>query len=222
MNKSDLLKSIAEKGYDIGFGAKKHFATYDIIEKTPGFISFISMAVGIYALCIDGLSDKLISATFIVLGIVGLYVNLNGHKKDDYEKAGSELTKCFNQLKALYIEVNGSEDEQKIPDYQIRLTEIENNFYSASISKQIMFSNWYAHYKFFWEHQIDWIDEQLHFRFFRDKLPLSFSIAIVVVFIGFFCVISDSKELICGVSNPSPEVAPVAKEAPRVSEIEER
>ena len=47
MNKLDLLKSIAEKGYDVGFGAKKHFATYDIIEKTPGLISFSSMAFGI-------------------------------------------------------------------------------------------------------------------------------------------------------------------------------
>ena len=56
MNKSDLLKSIAEKGYDIGFGAKKHFATYDIIEKTPGLISFISTAVGVYALVIKSLS----------------------------------------------------------------------------------------------------------------------------------------------------------------------
>lgn len=222
MNKSDLLKSIAEKGYDIGFGAKKHFATYDIIEKTPGFISFISMVFGIYALCIDGLSDKVISATFIVLGIVGLYVNLNGHKKDDYEKAGSELTRYFNQLKALYIEVKGSEDDQKTPEYQIRLTEIENNFYSASISKQIMFSNWYAHYKFFWEHQIDWIDEQLHFRLFRDKIPLSFLIVIFAVSIGLFCAIFDSKEIICGTSNPSPEAAHIPKEAPQVSETEER
>ena len=81
MKKSDLLKSIAEKGYDIGFGAKKHFATYDIIEKTPGLISFISMAIGIYALCVDSLSTKIVSATFIVLGVVGLYISMNIHKK---------------------------------------------------------------------------------------------------------------------------------------------
>lgn len=181
MNKSDLLKSIAQKGYDVGFGAKKHFATYDIIEKTPGFISFISMAVGVYALVIKSLSAELISATFIVLGIVGLYINLSDHKKAEYEKSGSALTKHFNELKALYIEVKGSPDDAKLSEYQKRLTEIENQFYDNSISKQIMFSNWYAHYKFFWEHQIDWIDEQLKFHFLRDKIPLSFMFALVAM-----------------------------------------
>ncbi|MCU8043937.1 MULTISPECIES: SLATT domain-containing protein [unclassified Shewanella] len=181
MNKSDLLKSIAQKGYDVGFGAKKHFATYDIIEKTPGFISFISMAVGVYALVIKSLSAELISATFIVLGIVGLYINLSDHKKAEYEKSGSALTKDFNELKALYLEVKGSPDDAPLSEYQKRLTEIENQFYDNSISKQIMFSNWYAHYKFFWEHQIDWIDEQLKFHFLRDKIPLSFMFVLVLM-----------------------------------------
>lgn len=181
MNKSDLLKSIAQKGYDIGFGAKKHFATYDIIEKTPGFISFVSIAVGIYALVIKSLSAELISASFIVLGIVGLYVTLNDHKKADYEKAGKALTKHYGDLKALYIEVKGTPDGVQLLDHQKRLREIENKFYDDSISKQIMFSNWYAHYKFFWEHQIDWIDEQLKFRLLRDKIPLSFSLALTLV-----------------------------------------
>jgi hypothetical protein len=181
MNKSDLLKSIAQKGYDVGFGAKKHFATYDIIEKTPGFISFISMAVGVYALVIKSLSAELISATFIVVGIVGLYINLSDHKKAEYEKSGSALTKYFNELKALYLEVKGSPDDAPLSEYQKRLTDIENKFYDSSISKQIMFSNWYAHYKFFWEHQIDWIDEQLKFRLLRDKIPLSFMFALVLM-----------------------------------------
>ncbi|MDD2815100.1 MAG: hypothetical protein PHP00_05095 [Thiotrichaceae bacterium] len=51
MTKEDLLiKSIADTGYNVGFGAKKHFATYDIVEKMPGFINFISIVFGIYAL----------------------------------------------------------------------------------------------------------------------------------------------------------------------------
>ena len=35
MDKNDLLKQIAEASYNIGYGAKKHFATYDIVEKVP-------------------------------------------------------------------------------------------------------------------------------------------------------------------------------------------
>lgn len=201
MKKSDLLKSIAEKGYDIGFGAKKHFATYDIIEKTPGLISFISMAIGIYALCVDSLSTKIVSATFIVLGVVRLYISMNIHKKNDYEKAGSALTRYFNEMKSLYIEVKGLEDEANLDEYLQRLKIIENKFYSESITKQIMFSNWYAHYKFFWEHQINWIDEQLHFKFFRDKIPLSLSITLITLLIVFLFSVKPSLDLICGASN---------------------
>ena len=52
MDKNDLLKHIAETGYNVGFGAKLHFATYDIVDKTPGLIGFISTAVGIFSLFI--------------------------------------------------------------------------------------------------------------------------------------------------------------------------
>ena len=76
MKKSDFLKSIAEKGYDVGFGAKKHFATYDIIEKAPGWIGFSSMAFSICALAIKSLSTELTSVTFILLGIIGMYISL--------------------------------------------------------------------------------------------------------------------------------------------------
>ena len=50
MNKSNLLMSIAETGYNVGFGAKKHFATYDIVQKAPGWIAFVSFVVGVSAL----------------------------------------------------------------------------------------------------------------------------------------------------------------------------
>lgn len=33
MRRDDLLKHIADTGYNVGFGAKKHFATYDITDK---------------------------------------------------------------------------------------------------------------------------------------------------------------------------------------------
>jgi len=36
MKKDLFLKEVAESGYNIGYAAKKHFATYDIVEKAPG------------------------------------------------------------------------------------------------------------------------------------------------------------------------------------------
>ncbi|WP_295876973.1 SLATT domain-containing protein [uncultured Zhongshania sp.] len=200
MNKSDLLKSIAEKGYDVGFGAKKHFATYDIIEKAPGLISFSSMAFGILALAVKGLSTELISAIFIVLGVVGLYISLYDHMKSSYEQSGVALTKLYNELKALYLKVKNIDEESDFSELQKELSEIENRYYPACISKQILFSNWYAHYKFYWEHQIEWVNEQLNFNFIRDKIPLSLWLTILVIVIGLACSISDITTLICSAS----------------------
>jgi hypothetical protein len=180
MTKDDLLKLIAETGYNVGFGAKKHFATYDIVEKAPGFIGFVSMAVGVFSLFVNSLTDNYLSATFIVLGISGLYISFYDHYKMDYENAGKEITKIFNDLKRIYFETKSCTDNQT-PQLEMELHNLENKFYQVSISKQILFSDWYAHYKFFWQHQIDWINEQKEFSFFRDKIPLSFSLPVFLV-----------------------------------------
>jgi hypothetical protein len=197
MKKSDLLKSIAEKGYDVGFGAKKHFATYDIIEKAPGLIGFSSMAFGIFSLVIKGLSTEQTSATFIVLGVIGLYISLYDHKKAAYEQSGVALTKIYNELKSLYFKVKSLEEGADFSDLQEELSEIEGRYYPECISKQILFSNWYAHYKFYWEHQIDWVNEQLKFNFFRDKIPLSLWLTIIIIVIGLVTSISDIGTFIC-------------------------
>ena len=193
MTKDDLLKAIAETGYNVGFGAKKHFATYDLVEKVPGWISFLSMAFGIYALAFDDLSTKFLSATFVVLGVVGLYVSFYNNEKEDYEKQAVKLTQLFNQLKTLYLNTKSEQGQ----DLSIHINEhqrLEAEYYSNCLTKQILFSDWYAHYKFFWQHQIEWIDEQKKFKFLRDKVPLSFSVvfisAIVCVFLYRFKVFS--------------------------------
>ena len=171
MNRSDFLKCIAETGYNVGFGAKKHFATYDLVEKSPGWISFISIAFGIYSLAFKELSTSFLSASFTVLGVVGLYVSMYDAKKSDYEKAGVELTKIYNQLRALYYSVQSKSDSDDLTNLISEYQQLESQYYSVGLSKQILFSDWYAHYKFFWQHQIEWVDEQSNFSFFRDKVP---------------------------------------------------
>lgn len=180
MNKDDLLKYIAEIGYNVGFGAKKHFATYDIVAKIPGIIGLASMAIGIFALFVNFLSTKHLSAAFIVFGIIGLCIRHYDHKKQSYEKAGIELTKLFNQLKTLYFKVKAT-DAADLNQFEIELEHIKQDYFANCISEQILFSDWYAHYKFFWQQQIGWIEEQKKFRFFRDKIPLSLMITIVIV-----------------------------------------
>ena len=189
MNRSDFLKCIAETGYNVGFGAKKHFATYDLVEKSPGWISFISIAFGIYSLAFKELSTSFLSASFTVLGVVGLYVSMYDAKKSDYEKAGVELTKIYNQLRALYYSVQSKSDSDDLTNLISEYQQLESQYYSVGLSKQILFSDWYAHYKFFWQHQIEWVDEQKNFSFFRDKVPLSFYMFLVVLIVMAICFI---------------------------------
>jgi hypothetical protein len=170
VDKAGLLKSIATTGYNVGFGAKKHFATYDIVEKAPGWIGFISSAVGVLALIYDSLSAKLPSAILVILGICTFYIN--PYKAKQYDTEGRGLTQIFNELRDLYRAVQGGADLTSSHEH---LKALETRYYQCGLSKQILFSDWYAHYKFFEQQQIDWIDEQLKFTW-KDKFPLSFQI----------------------------------------------
>lgn len=196
MNKNDLLKNIAETGYNIGFGAKKHFSTFDIVHKLPGLIGFLSMVFGIYTLVFKSLSTDFLSATFTIFGVMSIYISLYEHKKDQYEVKAIELTKLYNQLSKLYRNVKDS-NTMDLTIFINELQEIETSYYSTNDSKQILFSDWYAHYKFFWQHQIDWIDEQKHFKLLRDKIPLNFTIFILSIIILSIYYLQDAKVLFC-------------------------
>lgn len=183
MNKNDLLKQIAETGYNIGYGAKKHFATYDIVEKVPNLINFFLITIGIFALFVNELSDKTISAILIIFGIIGLYISFYNDKKDDYNKTGKYLTGLFDELKTLYYKIKATNNQLK-GDEKNLLRDIQSRYHKKAISKQILFSDWYAHYKFFWQHQIDWIEEQKDFSLLKDKIPLTFTAIILFFLVG--------------------------------------
>lgn len=184
MNREGLLRSIAETGYNVGFGAKKNFATYDIVQKAPGFIGFASLAVGVFALIYEPLNNKWIAATLVVLGIASLYVTHYDHDKVAYGKEGERLTALLYRLRDLYRDVKETGEGDSLSVYRERLDSIQLDVLRSSQSKQILFSDWYAHYKFFWQHQIEWMEEQKKFTFWRDKVPLSFSFSVAVLFLA--------------------------------------
>lgn len=186
MSQASLLKNIAETGYNVGFGGRKHWATYDIVEKVPGFIGFLGTAVGIFALVYDSLSAKNISATMAVIGIIGIYISVYDSKKSEYEKSAIELTRIYNGLRDLYRKAQSLPADADFTAYQGELSGLEARYYNASISKQILFSDWYAHYKFFWQYQIDWVNEQKNFSLVRDKVPLTawLALAALLTFAG--------------------------------------
>lgn len=186
MNKENLLKTISETGYNVGFGAKKHYATYDIVQKAPGIIGFLGITVGIFSLIFDSLAAKIPSATLTVLGVIGVYVGSRQYRKTEYEAAGTKLTQLFNQLRDLCRRVEDGGDIEKSFD---ELKKIEQEYYETSISEQILFSDWYAHYKFFAQQQIDWIEKYRTFTL-RDKVPLSIRIIGLATLIFLLCVLS--------------------------------
>ena len=179
MDNNNLKKHIAETAYNVGYSAKLHFASFEMIEKLPGLISFISMAFGIYALAFSELSTKFMSCTLLVLGLIGLYITMKNGDKANYETKGIKLTDLFNELKHLMLEA-----EHQSPDTEIinnKLQDIEARYNQSCASHHIMFATWFAHYKFFWEQQIGWIDNYRPFGLFRDKIPLTLWVTLIAI-----------------------------------------
>lgn len=173
LTKQELLKYIAVAGYDVGFGAKKHFASYDIIEKGPGWLGFISLVGGIYSLFVPFWTTTHIAAIFVIFGVVSLYIGFYGADKERYEEAGKELTQGFHDLQVAYREVKSMPDVSDFSTLLKQVQDISSRALAKSVSKQVFLSDWYAHYKFFWIAQVDWIHEARPFSFWRDKIPLT-------------------------------------------------
>lgn len=178
MDKTQLKQYIAKIAYNIGFGAKKNFASYDIIKNANEYISMISMAIGVLALVFEAFNEKTISALLLIAGIIGLYISKFESMLESYDKAGTTNTKQFNELNVLYHKVD--EIDTDTNDILSQVKGIENDFYSKTISKQVYFSSWYAHYKFFYQFQCEWIVKELKLTFWKDKVPNSFKVFLVI------------------------------------------
>lgn len=176
MNQDALLRLIAETGYNVGYAAKKHLATFDMVEKIPGWTGLISLAAGIYALFVPAFEEKHVAAVFIIIGVASIYLNFYAADKDKYHQAGSALTGKFHELRELYQKVKSVPSGNNLDGFLAEHRRIQEEALQLGIAKQIFLSDWYAHYKFFWQAQTGWMDEQLKFRLIRDKLPLGFTV----------------------------------------------
>ncbi|KIJ85921.1 MULTISPECIES: SLATT domain-containing protein [Staphylococcus] len=176
MNKNSLLKSIAIKGYDVGFGAKKHFATFDLVSKLPNSIALTTLTIGVIQLAfpIPDLANRIISVGLIFIGIVALLIHKYLRDKEEYKEAGIEINKIYQGLRDLYFKVKGTDENStdEMKELEKEYKSLIESFYNTGITDQIMFSDWYAHYKFFVQLETDWIEEQRRFTR-KDKIPLS-------------------------------------------------
>lgn len=171
LNKADFLKLVASHGYNVYFGAKKHFATYDIIEKSPKFIALIGLCIGVVQLWKPDLPyNNLISVGLVLVSILAYTITQYDAEKEAYNTAGIALVRLHNELKALYFNAKGNQNFN-YEQYEPELNRILNDYSHLGISKQIFFSNTRAHITFFGESQIEWIDKELKFKLWKDKIP---------------------------------------------------
>ncbi len=171
IGKQTALLQIARTGYDVGFGSKKHFASYDLIEKAPGWLGLVALIGGLWALFVPAFESKHIAATFIVFSFVTFYINQYAHEKDKYKEAGVALIKLYHELGALYASASSMPDTADFQAQFDAANVLRDRAIALGITKQLFASDWYAHFKFFCQTQHAWVDEQLKFRFWRDKVP---------------------------------------------------
>ncbi|MFM0521618.1 SLATT domain-containing protein [Caballeronia jiangsuensis] len=184
MKKEDLLRIVAESGYNVGFGAKLHFATLDIVEKAPGWVNVIGFVVGVYSLIFPALALAGVSATLVIASSLTLYINFYNSDKEKYDKAGTALTRAYHSLRQLYAEVKAQPESADMSAFAQRRMDIVDSASGVSLSKQIFLAAWYAHVKFFWEHQVGWVNDELELSFWRDKVPLGAWVTLVML-LGF-------------------------------------
>jgi hypothetical protein len=184
VEKDLFLKQLAENGYNVIYGAKKHFSTYDTVVKMPGRIAFITLAIGIWQIYKPSfLYNTEISLLLIIASIIALTISQYNSEKDRYREVGNQLIQIHNELRELYYGVKSSNQDtfSNESSESVRMNELLKEFYKISISKQIFLSDWIAHYKLFFQSQYEWIDEQKNFKW-KDKIPLSFLIAVIGLF----------------------------------------
>lgn len=181
MQKEKFLKNVAEHGYNVYFGAKKHFATYDIVEKVPGWIALITLCIGIWQIYAPTFTySKEVSLVIIVASVIALQINQYAANKELYKDNGNALIKIHNDLKDLYLQVQSSQNPTVDQTHQDTLQKLLEQYYALSIPKQIFLSDWYAHYKFFCQSQYEWINEQKNFTW-ADKVPFTARILLITI-----------------------------------------
>ena len=176
--REDLLKRIAERGFEVGYAANLNFATHDIADKVPVVISFVSMAVGILAFVSPVFQLTGVAVCLTLLGILTLYIEK--YPAHEYGERGKHTLSMLYALEALYYKVKEKGPAADLSDDVTKLREMEDKFVDSTCPRQILFATWYAYFKFFAEKDYDWIDEQLHFRFWRDKVPATLKVLLVL------------------------------------------
>jgi hypothetical protein len=194
MKKKALMKNLARTAYNVGFGAKKHFLTYDIYRILPRFISLATTLIGVYQLSIwyenikDETGKDLLSVSLIVVGIIGLVLDLLSSSKEQYNHVGKQMIKYYNELSDMYAIVETkNESDSSLEDIEVRRKQIQQEVDNCSLSNQAIFTHWFTHFGFFKTMQSDWVVKELNlgkfekYPFFHFETLIGISILIAII-----------------------------------------
>jgi hypothetical protein len=210
MIEQSLRKQVAGEYYNVLYGAKINYASFDICEKLPTLISITSLAFGVLALGFDVFNSKILGAMLLIIGIIGILLKPRESIKDTYMLAAKTLTDLSKQLEALHGDLVRTESisDEKAKE---RLVELQKSHGAVSIPSPVLLSSWYAHYKVFSEHNVTWMNEELGLRWV-DKWPMSLRIflsaTVVVLAVGLSLIFwsPSSNAWLCGAPTEKSEV----------------
>jgi len=191
MNKNDLLKTIAQGGYRIAYAANLNFSTYDMVVKAPGLISFFTIVAGILGIGWPQLAPQWVSAMVLIVGIISIYIEKFTTDIESYKNRGIKNTGYLNKLKELYLDTKNMDNNADFQAIEEKYMAIEQEFNNLSQPDQILFANWLAHFKLFCEKDVSWMDEQLKFNWWKDKIPQTgkFAIFMIIIIVAiYYCV----------------------------------
>ncbi|MDH2423024.1 SLATT domain-containing protein [Cobetia amphilecti] len=182
MNEQDLKKQIAREYYNTIYGAKINFASYDICEKMPTIISFISLTIGVLGLVYEVFNSKDLSAAMLIIGIIGLMLKTREEQKNVYKEAAINLLNISKSLEQLHSKIDLNKSNEDKEGYYTSLSAQQKLHSGISQPSPVFLASWYAHYKLFSEHNVKWMCEELNLKW-TDKCPLSFRITILITLI---------------------------------------
>ncbi len=172
MSRESLATRSAQTGYHLLFGAKRHFATYEIVETVPAYFGIATTGLGIVLLAYQFPNwEKPFSVISIILGFAIWHLN-SYHDKKKYEDTGKELTKLYYDTRVIYDKAKSNEDID-LNKLEEELKIINEKLNAQSTYQQVWGSGVFAHYKVFWECTPDWFVNELELTFWKDKVPAS-------------------------------------------------
>lgn len=171
MERHTLRKKSARLGYNLGYGAKRHFATHDIVGKVPAYFGVVTFAFGIIFLKYPNtLMSDIVSMLTSALGFAIFYLNFYTNDLSLYEEIGKKINIFYHNSLSIFEKAESC-PENELDGLAKELDLINDEFQKISIYKQVFLSNELAHFKLFGESQSEWFVKELKLGFWKDKIP---------------------------------------------------